>query len=121
MIGHPIQGLEWRAERPFPHSRSSIGERSYSFRSFKRFHSKSESSSISRSISCWLRTASRIRSSLCRGTNSWCSFPPLRRTSDTEHGKLFPRDPKRRQMKISLGIGFSLALVSFLALALGQH
>jgi hypothetical protein len=39
----------------------------------------------------------------------------------SEHGKLFPRDTKRRQMKISGGIGFSLALISFLALALGQH
>jgi hypothetical protein len=39
----------------------------------------------------------------------------------SEHGKLFPRDPKRRQMKISLWIGFGLALVSFFALALGRY
>jgi hypothetical protein len=39
----------------------------------------------------------------------------------SEHGELFPGDPKRRQMKISLGVGFSLALVAFFALTFGQH
>jgi hypothetical protein len=39
----------------------------------------------------------------------------------SEHGKLFPRDPKRRQMKISVGIGFGLALLLIVfVLALGQ-
>jgi hypothetical protein len=39
----------------------------------------------------------------------------------SEHGKLFPGDPKRRQMKMSLGVGFSLILIAFLALAFGQQ
>jgi len=39
----------------------------------------------------------------------------------SEHGKLFPRDPKRRQMKISLGIGFGLAILVVFVLALGQY
>jgi hypothetical protein len=33
----------------------------------------------------------------------------------TEHGKLFPIDQKRRQMKISVGIGFGLLLAMVLA------
>jgi hypothetical protein len=39
----------------------------------------------------------------------------------SEHAKLFPGDPKRRQMKISTVVGFSLILVAFFALASGQH
>jgi hypothetical protein len=39
----------------------------------------------------------------------------------SEHGKLFPIDPKRRQMKISLGIGFGLALLGVFVLALVQY
>jgi hypothetical protein len=34
----------------------------------------------------------------------------------SEHGKLFPGDPKKHQMKISFGVGFSLALIAFFAL-----
>lgn len=39
----------------------------------------------------------------------------------SEHGKLFARDPKRRQMKISLGIGFGLGLLGVFVVALGQY
>jgi hypothetical protein len=39
----------------------------------------------------------------------------------SEPCKLFPRDPKRRQMKISLGIGFGLALLVVFVLVLGQY
>jgi hypothetical protein len=40
----------------------------------------------------------------------------------SEHGEMFPKDPKRRQMKITLGIGFGLlALSAIFVLALGQN
>jgi hypothetical protein len=38
-----------------------------------------------------------------------------------EDAKLFPGGPKRRQMKISAVVGFSLILLAFFALAFGQH
>jgi len=39
----------------------------------------------------------------------------------SEHGKLFPTDLKRRQMKISIVAGFALLLLLFLTLAVGQY
>ncbi len=39
----------------------------------------------------------------------------------SEHGKLFPKDLKRRQMKISIVAGFALLLLLVLTLAVGQY
>jgi hypothetical protein len=39
----------------------------------------------------------------------------------SEHGKLFPTDLKRRQMKISIVTGFALLLLLVLTLAVGQY
>jgi hypothetical protein len=39
----------------------------------------------------------------------------------SEHGKLFPSDPKRHQMKTSLGIGFGLALLLVFLLSLSRY
>src|SRR5258708_13910484 len=79
VIRHVIDHLAREVEDLFRVT-DQAGERPYSFRSFKRFHSKSESSSINCSISWWFLTASRMRPSHCRGTNSWRNFPPCRRT-----------------------------------------
>jgi hypothetical protein len=39
----------------------------------------------------------------------------------SEHRKLFPSDPKRRQVKISIGAGFLLILLFILTIAVGQY
>ena len=39
----------------------------------------------------------------------------------SEHGKLFPKDLNRRQMKISIVAGFALLLLLVLTLAVGQY
>lgn len=38
-----------------------------------------------------------------------------------EHSTQFPTDPKRRQMKMSVGTGFALLLLLVLILAVGQY
>ena len=39
----------------------------------------------------------------------------------SEHGKLFPTDVKRRQMKISIVTGFALLLFLVVTLGMGQY
>jgi hypothetical protein len=39
----------------------------------------------------------------------------------SEHGKLFPIDPKRRRMKISMVVGFALLLLLVLTLVVGKY
>lgn len=68
------------AQRSFLRIRAGVGKRFYYFLCFKRFHSNSESCSISRSIFWWFFTASRMRPAHCRGTNNCRNFPRCRRT-----------------------------------------
>src|SRR5271156_6349419 len=74
--------------KSFPNSGLIVGELLYSSLSFRRFHSRSKSSSINRSISWWFLTVSRTRSSHCRGTNSWRNFSLAVEPSRDRHGDL---------------------------------